>query len=131
MLTPELVEALEQIERELNLHPPIGATDEDLNGFRYHDLWLRNLLIASSLNGRHTGKPVPLKALENQKYGHEGKTRNGFESVDHHQELLLAQAQGHRRKAKPEQRYYELRSSEPMFDGRKSRYLREAEMGEF
>jgi hypothetical protein len=25
---------------------------EDLNGFRYHDHWLRNLLIASSLNGR-------------------------------------------------------------------------------
>ena len=37
----------------------------DLNGFRYHDNWLRNLLIASSLNGRHTGKPVPRKALEN------------------------------------------------------------------
>jgi transposase-like protein len=28
---------------------------EDLNGFRYHDNWLRNLLIASSLNGRGTG----------------------------------------------------------------------------
>lgn len=38
---------------------------EDLNRFRYHDDWLRHLLIASSLNGRHTGKPVPLKALEN------------------------------------------------------------------
>lgn len=38
---------------------------EDLNGFRYHDHWLRNLLIASSLNGRHTGKPVPRKTLEN------------------------------------------------------------------
>jgi len=25
---------------------------ESLNGFRYHDDWLRNLLIASSLNGR-------------------------------------------------------------------------------
>ena len=25
---------------------------EELNGFRYHDNWLRNLLIASSLNGR-------------------------------------------------------------------------------
>ncbi len=25
---------------------------ESLNGFRYHDNWLRNLLIASSLNGR-------------------------------------------------------------------------------
>jgi hypothetical protein len=38
---------------------------EDLNGFRYHDDWLRNLRIAASLNGRHTGKPVPLKPLEN------------------------------------------------------------------
>ncbi|NJK52005.1 MAG: hypothetical protein HC936_02815 [Leptolyngbyaceae cyanobacterium SU_3_3] len=31
---------------------------EDLNGFRYHDHWLRNLLIASSLNGRGAGKPL-------------------------------------------------------------------------
>lgn len=38
---------------------------EDLNGFRYHDHWLRNLLIASSLNGRHTGKPVLHKGVEN------------------------------------------------------------------
>jgi hypothetical protein len=38
---------------------------EDLNGFRYHDHWLRNLLIASSLNGRNTGNPVPRKTLEN------------------------------------------------------------------
>jgi hypothetical protein len=38
---------------------------EDLNGFRYHDHWLRNLLIAASLNARHTGKPVPRKSLEN------------------------------------------------------------------
>ena len=29
---------------------------EQLNGFRYHDNWLRNLLIASSLNGR---RPLP------------------------------------------------------------------------
>jgi hypothetical protein len=29
---------------------------EQLNGFRYHDHWLRNLLIASSLNGR---RPLP------------------------------------------------------------------------
>ena len=29
---------------------------EQLNGFRYHDDWLRNLLIASSLNGR---RPLP------------------------------------------------------------------------
>lgn len=27
---------------------------EALNGFRYHDNWLRNFLIASSLNGRRT-----------------------------------------------------------------------------
>jgi hypothetical protein len=38
---------------------------EDLNGFRYHDDWLRNLRIAASLNGRHTGKPVPFNPLEN------------------------------------------------------------------
>ncbi len=29
---------------------------EQLNGFRYHDNWVRNLLIASSLNGR---RPLP------------------------------------------------------------------------
>lgn len=29
---------------------------EQLNGFRYHDNWIRNLLIASSLNGR---RPLP------------------------------------------------------------------------
>jgi hypothetical protein len=34
MLTPELAEALEQIERELHLHPPIGAT-EIPPGIRY------------------------------------------------------------------------------------------------
>lgn len=38
---------------------------DDLNGFRYHDYWLRNLLIASSLNGRRTGKPVSCKFKEN------------------------------------------------------------------
>lgn len=37
----------------------------DLNGFCYHDHWLRNLLIASSLNGRNTGKPVLHKPMEN------------------------------------------------------------------
>jgi hypothetical protein len=31
---------------------------EDLNGFRYQDHWLRNLLIASSLNGTGGGKPL-------------------------------------------------------------------------
>jgi hypothetical protein len=34
---------------------------EDLNGFRYHDNWLHNLLIASSLNGRGNGKPIKHK----------------------------------------------------------------------
>jgi hypothetical protein len=38
---------------------------EDLNGFCYRDDWLRNLRIAASLNGRHTGKLVPLKSPEN------------------------------------------------------------------
>jgi hypothetical protein len=32
---------------------------EQLNGFRYHDNWVRNLLIASSLNGR---RPLPKEA---------------------------------------------------------------------
>jgi hypothetical protein len=32
---------------------------EQLNGFRYHDDWLRNFLIASSLNGR---RPLPQSA---------------------------------------------------------------------
>ncbi|NJM45460.1 MAG: hypothetical protein HC860_04235 [Alkalinema sp. RU_4_3] len=38
---------------------------EDLNGMRYHDHWLKNLLIASSMNGKNTGKPVPGKTMEN------------------------------------------------------------------
>lgn len=32
---------------------------EDLNGFQYHPHWLRNLLLASSLNGRNTASPLP------------------------------------------------------------------------
>jgi len=32
---------------------------EHLNGFRYHDNWVRNLLIASSLKGR---RPLPKEA---------------------------------------------------------------------
>lgn len=36
---------------------------EDLNGFRYHDHWLRNLLIASSLNGRGNAKPIQHKLI--------------------------------------------------------------------
>jgi hypothetical protein len=38
------------------LEPHSQSPFEDLNGFRYHDNWLRNLLIASSLNGRGMGK---------------------------------------------------------------------------
>lgn len=43
------------------LEPDSMSPFEDLNGFRYHDNWLRNFLIASSLNGRGTGKPVKHK----------------------------------------------------------------------
>jgi hypothetical protein len=39
------------------LEPHSMSPFEDLNGFRYHDNWLRNLLIASSLNGRGTANP--------------------------------------------------------------------------
>ncbi len=39
--------------RKIQTLPPYSASPfEDLNGFRYHDNWLRNLLIASSMNGR-------------------------------------------------------------------------------
>lgn len=41
--------------------PYCASPFEDLNGFRYHDHWLRNLMIASSLNGRKTAKPNKLK----------------------------------------------------------------------
>jgi hypothetical protein len=34
---------------------------EELNGFQYHDHWLRNLLIATSLNGRGMDKPLKHK----------------------------------------------------------------------
>jgi hypothetical protein len=43
------------------LAPHSMSPFEDLNGFRYHDHWLRNFLIASSLNGRGTGKPLKHK----------------------------------------------------------------------
>jgi hypothetical protein len=43
------------------IEPHSQSPFEALNGFRYHDNWLRNLLIASSLNGRGTGKPVKHK----------------------------------------------------------------------
>jgi hypothetical protein len=47
------------------LEPHCQSPFEDLNGFRYQDHWLKNLLIASSLNGRHVGKPVLHKSMEN------------------------------------------------------------------
>jgi hypothetical protein len=48
--------------RKVQTKPPYASSPfEALNGFRYHDNWLRNLLIASSLNGRGTGKPVKHK----------------------------------------------------------------------
>ena len=43
------------------LRPHSMSPFEDLNGFRYHDNWLRNLLIASSLNGRGAGRPCQHK----------------------------------------------------------------------
>jgi hypothetical protein len=43
------------------LEPHSMSPFEDLNGFRYHDHWLRNRLIASALNGRGTGRPVKHK----------------------------------------------------------------------
>lgn len=45
------------------LGPYSRSPFDDLNGFRYHDNWLRNLLIASSLNGRGTGKPLKHKLV--------------------------------------------------------------------
>lgn len=43
------------------MEPHSMSPFEDLNGFRYHDNWLRNFLIASSLNGRGTAKPMKHK----------------------------------------------------------------------
>jgi hypothetical protein len=48
-------------QKTLALTPDSRSPFEDLNGFRYHDNWLRNLLIASSLNGRKRGIPVKHK----------------------------------------------------------------------
>jgi len=36
-------------------HPSRSSPFKDLNGFQYHDNWLHNLLIASSMNGRNSG----------------------------------------------------------------------------
>jgi hypothetical protein len=41
--------------------PYCASPFEDLNGFRYHDNWLRNFLLASSLNGRRNAKPTKNK----------------------------------------------------------------------
>jgi hypothetical protein len=42
-------------QKTLDLTPDSRSPFEDLNGFRYHDNWLRNLLIATSLNARGCG----------------------------------------------------------------------------
>lgn len=44
-----------------SMEPHSMSPFEYLNGFRYHDNWLRNFLIPSSLNGRKTGKPIKHK----------------------------------------------------------------------
>jgi len=36
-------------------HPTRSSPFQDLNGFQYHDNWLHNLLIASSMNGQRPG----------------------------------------------------------------------------
>jgi hypothetical protein len=36
---------------------------QDLNSFRYRENWLRNLMIAASLNGRGTAKPNEHKLI--------------------------------------------------------------------
>jgi hypothetical protein len=45
--------------------PNARSPFEALNGFCYHEHWLKNLLIAASMNGRNTGKFVSHKAMEN------------------------------------------------------------------
>jgi hypothetical protein len=48
--------------RKVQTKPPFALSSfEALNGFRYYDNWLWNLLIAASLNGRGSGKPVKQK----------------------------------------------------------------------
>jgi hypothetical protein len=53
-------------QKTLSLRTDSRSPFEDLNGFRYHDNWLRNLLIASSLNGRGTGISLKHKLRQNQ-----------------------------------------------------------------
>jgi hypothetical protein len=38
--------------RTLNKYSERSSPFEDLNGFRYHDNWLQNMLIAASMGGR-------------------------------------------------------------------------------
>ncbi|MDZ4876746.1 MAG: hypothetical protein CLLPBCKN_006181 [Chroococcidiopsis cubana SAG 39.79] len=45
------------------LEPHSMSPFEDLNGFRYHKNWLRNLLLASSLNGRRIAQPLKHKLI--------------------------------------------------------------------
>jgi hypothetical protein len=47
----------EKSKQEMPPHIDSMSPFEDLNGFRYHNNWLRNFLIAASLNGRGTAKP--------------------------------------------------------------------------
>lgn len=42
-------------------HPSRSSPFKDLNGFQYHDNWLHNLLIASSMNGQRSRKQVDHK----------------------------------------------------------------------
>jgi transposase-like protein len=45
--------------------PDARSPFEALNGFCYHEHWLKNLLIAASMNGRNTGEFVSHKSVEN------------------------------------------------------------------
>lgn len=42
-------------------HPSRSSAFKDLNEFQYHDNWLHNLLIASSMNGQRPRKQVDHK----------------------------------------------------------------------
>lgn len=52
--------------RKIQTLPPFSTSPfEDLNGFRYHDNWLHNLLIAASMNGRHSSRHEKHKIQQN------------------------------------------------------------------
>lgn len=52
--------------RKIQTLPPYSQSPfEDLNGFRYHDNWLHNLLIASSINGRRFPRNQKHKLVPN------------------------------------------------------------------